>query len=63
VPLIPIGIVAGVDLVSVLVVCRWSKLPGWDMRHRLALVSGVMGFFIVFSPVFEFVIPTDPIST
>ncbi len=60
VPLIPIGIVAGVDLVSVLVVRRWSKRPGWDMRHRLALASGVMGFFIVFSPLFEFVIPHRP---
>lgn len=60
VPLIPIGIVVGVDLASVLVVRRWSKRPGWGMRHRLALVSGVMGFFIVFSPLFEFVIPHRP---
>ena len=60
VPLIPIALVVGVDLVSVLVVRRWSKRPNWGMRHRLALASGVMGFFIVFSPLLEFVIPHKP---
>ncbi len=55
--LIPIGLVAGVDLVSVLVVRQWSRRSGWNARHRLALASGVIGFFIVCSPLFEFVIP------
>jgi hypothetical protein len=55
--LIPIAIVAGVDLVSIVVVLQWSKRPGWGMRHRLALASGAMGFFIVFAPIQEFVIP------
>lgn len=60
VPLIPIGLVVGVDLVSVLVVRGWSKRSNWGLRHRLALTSGVMGFFIVFSPLLEFVIPHKP---
>ncbi len=55
--LVPVGIVAVVDLLGVLVVRRWSKRPGWGACHRLALTSGVMGFFIVCSPLFEFVIP------
>lgn len=55
--LIPVAIIAGVDLLGVLLVRRWSKRSGWGASHRLALVSGVMGFFIVCSPLFEFVIP------
>ena len=58
--LIPFGIVAGVDLLSVLLVRRWAKRSGWGVRHQLALVSGVMGVFIVASPFFEFVIPRQP---
>jgi len=58
--LIPFGIVAGVDLLSVLLVRRWAKRSGWGVRHRLALVSGVIGVFIVASPFFEFVIPRQP---
>jgi hypothetical protein len=60
VALIPFGIVAGVDLLSVLQVRRWSKRSGWGACQRLALVSGVMGFSIVCSPLFEFVIPKKP---
>ena len=55
--LVPIGIVVGVVLVGLLVVRRWSHRSNWDASHRLALASGVLGFFIVCSPLFEFVIP------
>ena len=58
--LIPLSIVAGVDILSVLVVRQWAKRSGWGIRHRLALVSGVIGVFIVASPFFEFVIPRQP---
>ena len=57
---IPFGIVAGVDILSVLVVRQWSKRFGWGANHRLALVSGVMGVFILCSPIFEFVLPRKP---
>ncbi len=57
---IPFGLVAAVDMLSVLVVRRWSKRSGWGASHRLALVSGVMGVFIVCSPIFEFVLPRKP---
>ncbi len=60
IPLIPFGIVAGVDLLSVLVVRRWAKRSGWGVQHRLALVSGVIGVFLVASPFFEFVMPRQP---
>lgn len=52
--LLPIVIVAGVDLLGVLMVRRWSKRSGWGAQHRLALVSGVMGVFIVAAPILEF---------
>ena len=58
--LIPFGIVAGVDLLGVLLLRRWSQRSGWGASHRLALTSGVMGVFIVASPFFEFVIPRQP---
>ena len=54
--LLPIGMVAGVDLVGVLLVRQWAKRSGWGAQHRLALVSGVMGVFIVAAPIFEFVL-------
>jgi hypothetical protein len=60
VALVPFGIVAGIDLLSVLLVRQWSKRPGWSAGHRLALASGVMGLFIVASPFFEFVVPSQP---
>ena len=58
--LIPFGIVAGVDLLGVLLLRQWSQRSGWGASHRLALVSGVMGLFIAASPFFEFVIPQQP---
>ncbi len=58
--LVPVGIVARIDLLGVLVVRRWSKRSSWGACHRLALTSGVIGFFIVCSPLFEFVIPKKP---
>ena len=58
--LLPFGSVAGVDLLSMLLVRRWAKRSGWGVRHRLALVSGVIGVFIGASPFIEFVIPRQP---
>ena len=57
--LIPIAFILAVDLLGVYLVRRWARRPGWGMHHRLALVSGVMGVFMVFSPVVEFLIPNQ----
>jgi hypothetical protein len=54
VAVIPFVIIAGVDLVGILLVRRWSQRSGWGASHRLALTTGVMGVFIVISPLFEF---------
>jgi hypothetical protein len=58
-PLIPIALILATDLLGIYLVRRWARRPGWGMRHRLALASGVVGVFIVFSPVFEFLIPNQ----
>jgi hypothetical protein len=59
IPFIPIALILATDLLGIYLVRRWARRPGWGMQHRLALVSGVMGVFIVFSPTFEFVIPNQ----
>jgi hypothetical protein len=56
-PLVPIALIVLVDLLGVLAVSHWAQRPGWGMRHRLALASGVLGCFIILSPFFEFVLP------
>lgn len=58
----PIALILATDALGVYLVRRWSRRPGWGMRQRLALVSGVMGVFIVFAPVVEFVL-RDPVMT
>jgi hypothetical protein len=59
IPLIPIALIPATDLFGIYLVRRWARRSGWGMQHRLALVSGLMGVFIVFSPAFEFVIPNQ----
>lgn len=59
IPLIPIALILATDLLAIYLVRRWARRPGWGMQQRLALASGVMGVFIVFSPVFEFLIPNQ----
>jgi hypothetical protein len=58
-PLIPIALILATDLLSIYLVRRWARRPGWGMQRRLALAAGVMGVFIVFSPVFEFLLPNQ----
>ena len=62
IPVIPITLILATDLLGVYLVRRWARRPGWGMRQRLALVSGVMGVFIVFAPVVEFLIPTPALT-
>lgn len=33
---------------------RWSARQGWGVRHRLALATGVLGFFLLLAPLLEF---------
>lgn len=54
VAVIPFVIIAGVDLLGILLVRHWSRRSGWGASHRLALTTGVMGFFMVISPLLEF---------
>ncbi len=39
------------DLFLYLLLRRWSaRWTAWDDRHRLALISGALGFFLIFGP-------------
>ncbi len=59
---LPILCILATDLAAIYLVRRWARRPGWGMSQRLALVCGVMGVFIVFSPVFEFVLPNRTLT-
>ena len=59
---IPIALILATDALGVYLVRRWARRPGWGMRQRLALASGVMGVFIVFAPIIEFLV-RDPAMT
>src|SRR5579875_299963 len=54
--ILPIAFILATDALGVYLVRWWARRPGWGMRHRLALVSGVLGVFIVFSPVLALLI-------
>jgi hypothetical protein len=52
--LVTLAVIAGLAAVATWRMWVWSRRPGWDGRHRLALASGVLGFFIlVFAPILE----------
>ncbi|WP_051571707.1 hypothetical protein [Cryptosporangium arvum] len=54
-----VAINAGAILVAVVVIVRWSRLPGWSQRHVLAAFSGPL----VLSAVVAYVVPNyDPAS-
>ncbi len=55
----PVGIVPVLVLLAIVLVARrvidgWSRRAGWGADHRLALASGVLGFFVLLSPAIEF---------
>jgi hypothetical protein len=62
VPLIPIALILATGLLAIYLVRRWARRSGWGMRQRLALASGVMGVFIVLSPVFAFLLPNQSMT-
>jgi hypothetical protein len=53
--LIALALVAAVGL-GLAWTLRWSRGPGWSGRHRLALATGVLGFFLLLAPLHEFVV-------
>ncbi len=49
---------AGFVLLAAWRVRAWSRRQGWGAEHRLALASGVLGFFLLlFAPLVEFLAP------
>lgn len=51
---VPILALLAIVVIASWMIGRWSRRTGWGADHRLALASGVLGFFIALSPVVEF---------
>lgn len=62
--LLPIAALIAVVATAAWFVTRWSARNGWGADHRLALASGVTGFFLVLAPFVEFVLrpPGKPVA-
>ena len=54
VAVVPILALLAIVVIARWAVSRWSRRTGWGADHRLALASGVLGFFIALSPLVEF---------
>lgn len=52
--IVPCLFLVGLALVAWTAVSRWSASAGWGAGQRLALASGVTGFFLLLAPVIEF---------
>ena len=50
----PLVALAGLAVLAWTLVRRWSARTGFGQPHRLALVSGVLAFFVLLEPVVEF---------
>ena len=55
-PIVPILAFAGIVLLSIRVVSRWTRRPAWNTQHQLALLTGVISFFLLLAPLDEFVL-------
>ena len=53
-PAVAIGLLTGLIVLCEWRVHRWSTRAHWGAEQRLALVSGVMGFFLLLAPLVEF---------
>jgi hypothetical protein len=53
-PIVPVLVISGLVAYGVWLISRWANRAGWSERHRLALASGVLFFFILLSPIIEF---------
>lgn len=65
IPAVTLLVMVGIVALAAWHVYRWATLPGWGIRHRLALASGMVGFSVlVASPLLEFVVhPTGKATT
>jgi hypothetical protein len=55
-PIVPILAFAGIVLLSIRIVSKWTQRSVWSTQHQLALLTGVMSFFLVLAPLDEFVL-------
>lgn len=55
--LIPVLALLILAAVSARTVRAWARRPGWGPQHRLALATGIVGFWILLSPVTELTHP------
>jgi hypothetical protein len=55
--LIPVLALLVLAAVAARTVRGWARRPGWGPQHRLALVAGIIGFWILLSPVTELTHP------
>jgi hypothetical protein len=62
--ILPILALLAIAATAAWLVLRWSARPGWGQDHRLALASGVTGFFLALAPFVEFVLrpPGKPVA-
>jgi hypothetical protein len=55
--LIPVLALVGLAALSARTVRAWARRPGWGPQHRFALAAGIVGFWILLSPVTELTHP------
>jgi hypothetical protein len=54
IPIVPVLAIVGLVAAGIWSINRWANRAGWNVRHRLALASGVLFFFVLLSPIIEF---------
>ena len=54
IPIVPVLVIVGLVTAGIWCISRWAIRAGWNVRHRLALASGVLFFFVLLSPIIEF---------
>jgi hypothetical protein len=53
-PIVPIAAMLGLVVLASRWMAHWSRRANWGRLQQVALTSGVLGFFIVLSPLIEF---------
>ncbi len=63
-PVVTVLAIMGLVILATWQVSRWASRADWNARHRLALASGVLFFFVLLSPLVEFAVrPAGKIVT
>jgi hypothetical protein len=55
-PIVPVLAFAGIVLLSIRIVSKWTQRPAWNTQHQLALLTGVISFFLLLAPLNEFIL-------